>query len=223
MKIDQPRKGFRYNSDSLLLYDFALASRTKGEILDIGCGSGIVGLLLARDRGAKLVGLDVQEEMVHYAKKNAVHNGIDAEFVRADLAAFSHPGKFHLIVSNPPFYPSGGTRSEDGSKNIARYEEHLPFEVLLGGVNAHIHNRGSFIFCYDARALPRLMHELTVKKFFVARLRLVHPDRTKPARLLLVEAKKYRQGTMVVEPPLFMDDAAYLDALGKKAKTESVV
>lgn len=222
MKIYQPEKGFRYNSDSLLLYDFAMASRVRGEILDIGCGSGIVGLLLARDRGEKVVGVDLQEEMVSFARKNATHGGIDGEFFHADIAAFSYPKKFHLVVSNPPFYPSGGTQSENRSKNIARYEENLPFEVLLGSVNAHIHNRGSFIFCFDARALQRLMHELSVRKFHIARMRLVYPDRQKAARLVLIEAKKYRQGVMVVEPPLFMDDTAYLDALGKKAKTESV-
>ena len=222
MKIYQPEKGFRYNSDSLLLYDFALNSRVRGDILDIGCGSGIVGLLLARDLESGLVGVDLQDEMVAFARKNAGGVGIAAEFFHSDIAAFSYPKKFWLIVSNPPFYPSGGTQSEDRSKNIARYEENLPFEVLLGSVNAHIHNRGSFIFCFDARALQRLMHELALKKFHIARMRLVHPDKTKAARLVLIEAKKYRQGTMVVEPPLFMDDAVYLDALGKKAKTESV-
>lgn len=223
MKIYQPEKGFRYNSDSLLLYDFALESRIKGEILDIGCGSGVVGLLLARDLGEKLVGVDRQEEMVAFAKKNASRNRIDAEFFHADMARFSYPGKFRLIVSNPPFYPSGGTQSDDASKNIARYEENLPFDLLLGGVNAHIHNRGSFIFCFDARALQRLMHELTLKKFYISRMRLVHPNRDKPARLVLIEAKKYRQGVMQVEPPVYMDDAAYLEALGKKSKTESMI
>ncbi len=223
MKIYQPEEGFRYNSDSLLLYDFALGSRVRGKILDIGCGSGIVGLLLARDLECSLMGIDRQEAMIAYAKKNASHNRIKAEFFHGDAAAFSHPGKFDLVVSNPPFYPSGGTQSENVSKNIARYEENLPFEQLLASVNAHIHNRGSFIFCFDARALQRLMHELTLKKFHLVRMRLVHPDRTKPARLVLIEAKKYRQGTVVLEAPLFMDDAAYLDALGKKSKTESMV
>lgn len=223
MKIYQPKEGFRYNSDSLLLYDFALGCHGSGDILDIGCGSGIVGLLLARDLGASLVGIDRQEEMIACSKKNAAANRMDAEFVCTEASAFSRAKKFGLIVSNPPFYPSGGTQSENASKNIARYEENLPFELLVDKANAHIHNRGSFVFCFDARALQRLMHVLTEKKFYINRMRLVHPDPEKEARLVLIEAKKYHRGTVQILPPLFMSDTAYLEALGKKAKTVSMM
>jgi len=223
LKIYQPESGFRYNSDSLLLYDFALGGDIKGDILDIGCGSGIVGLLLARDLGAGLVGIDRQEEMISCSVKNAAENSLDARFECIGVSEFSMEKKFGLIVSNPPFYPSAGTQSENLSKNIARYEENLPFSLLAEKANAHIHNRGSFVFCFDARALQRLMHELRLKKFYVSRMRLVHPDKSKDARLVLIEANKYQKGTMQILPPLFTDDAAYLEDLKKKARTVSMV
>lgn len=223
MKIYQPKEGFRYNSDSLLLYDFALRCKARGDILDIGCGSGVVGLLLARDTGGSLTGIDKQDEMVRCSLKSAEENGVRAEFVCIEAADFRSDRKFRLIVSNPPFYPSEGTRSANLSKNIARYAEHLPFALLAEKANAHIHNRGSFIFCYDARALQLVLHELSLKKFFVSTLRLVHPSADKEARLVLVEANKYQKGTMRILPPLFADDEAYLEQVRLKAKTESMV
>jgi tRNA1(Val) A37 N6-methylase TrmN6 len=207
----------------LLLYDFALGGNLKGDILDIGCGSGVVGLLLARDTGAGLVGIDRQEEMVACSQKSAEANSVEAEFVCVDAADFCHDRKFGVVVSNPPFYPSCGTRSPNDSKNIARYDVYLPFDVLAQKANAQMHNRGSFIFCYDARTLQSVMHTLKERKFFISRLRFVHPDATKEARLMLVEANKYQKGTMQVMPPLLMDDAAYLESVRKKANTVSMV
>jgi len=223
LKIYQPQSGFRYNSDSLLLYDFALRSKSSGAILDIGCGSGIVGLLLARDLGRPLAGVDKQEEMILHAQKNAEENGIDARFFCMDIAELKSDERFGLIVSNPPFYPSEGTLSQDSSKAQARYAVHMPPEVLIERANAHLHNRGSFVFCYEARALQLLMSLLAAKKFQVVRIQLVHPEVGKEARLVLIEAKKYGGGSMTVLPPFFSDDTEALKRLGERAGTRSMV
>jgi len=223
LKIYQPKEGFRYNSDSLLLYDFALSCGVKGDILDIGCGSGVVGLLLARDLGSSLTGIDKQDEMVRCSLKSAELNGVEAEFICIEAAEFKSEKRFGLIVSNPPFYPSGGTRSANPSKDIARYAEHLPFDLLVEKANAHLHNRGSFVFCYDARAIQQVMTGLSEKKFYVSTLRFVHPSQDKEARLVLVEANKYQKGTPRILPPVLMDDEDYLQSVRDKAKTESII
>ncbi|MBT0606335.1 methyltransferase, partial [Campylobacter lari] len=46
LKLFQYSKGYRYNNDSLLLFDFLSKYNLKGNILDIGCGCGILGLLI---------------------------------------------------------------------------------------------------------------------------------------------------------------------------------
>jgi len=222
LKIFQPSDGFRYNSDSLLLYDFAAACLPQGDILDIGCGSGIVGLLLARDFKVNLFGIDKQSQMIECSIKNAAENSIDAEFVCMEIEQFKSDKKFAMVVSNPPFYPSLGTKSENESKNIARYEENMPFSLLAKKTNSHMHNRGSFVFCYNAGALQELMSELKESRFYVSRIQFVHPDIKKEARLVLIEAHKYKKGIMKILPPLFMDDEEYLRDLKNRAKTVSM-
>ena len=49
MVLYQPESGYCYNSDSLFLYDFVNKLNPKGDMLDVGAGCGIVGLLCARD------------------------------------------------------------------------------------------------------------------------------------------------------------------------------
>ncbi len=70
MRLKQPENGFRYNTDSILLYQFAASTPLRGRALDVGCGCGVVGLLLARDFGLSLTGVDLQEEMKPLTSQN---------------------------------------------------------------------------------------------------------------------------------------------------------
>ena len=58
--VYQNQDGFLFNSDSHFLYDFISKLNPKGQILDIGNGCGILGLLIARDFKVKLFGIDKQ-------------------------------------------------------------------------------------------------------------------------------------------------------------------
>ena len=49
MKIYQLKDGYRYNSDSVFLYNFIREFGVFGDVLDVGAGSGVVGFLLKRD------------------------------------------------------------------------------------------------------------------------------------------------------------------------------
>ena len=48
LELYQLENGYRYNSDTLFLYDF-IADKIRGESLAVGCGCGVLGLLVARD------------------------------------------------------------------------------------------------------------------------------------------------------------------------------
>ena len=72
-------------------------------ILDIGCGSGAGGLMLARQcQDAELVLNDINPLALRYSRINAGGLGIDATLARGDsLAAVQ--GEFDLIIANPPY------------------------------------------------------------------------------------------------------------------------
>lgn len=56
MLLSQLKDGYRYNSDSIFLYDFIKKRGFKGVVLDVGCGCGIVGALLKKIKKTSIYG-----------------------------------------------------------------------------------------------------------------------------------------------------------------------
>ena len=88
MKLFQLKDGYRYNSDSLFLWDFARKNcsfKASQSLLDVGCGCGILGLLLARDFNCALSCIDIQPQNCELAQINAGANDIKASIICADF------------------------------------------------------------------------------------------------------------------------------------------
>jgi 16S rRNA (guanine1207-N2)-methyltransferase len=75
----------------------------SGEVLDMGCGYGAIGLCLKRHSpGCRLTMTDINARAVALARANAAANGIDADVLQGDGFAAVPSRKFGLIVMNPP-------------------------------------------------------------------------------------------------------------------------
>lgn len=73
-------------------------------VLDMGCGTGLVGLLLAR-AGARVMATDISPAATDNAHRNAVRNGLDMAVLRMDQMTGFRPDAFDLVVITPPYYP----------------------------------------------------------------------------------------------------------------------
>jgi carbamoyltransferase len=117
-----------------------LTRRPFDMALDLGTGSGIHALLLAR-QGKKVVGVDSNPRAVNFARFNALLNGIEnVEFLEGDIYGPVGGERFEVIVSNPPFVPSpvkklsfrdGGTL---GDEVLSRIIAGLPAHLAEGGI-----------------------------------------------------------------------------------------
>jgi release factor glutamine methyltransferase len=120
--------------DSETLVEAALAALPAGDrpptILDLGTGSGalLVALLHAMP-AASGIGVDRSEGAARQARRNAAANGVGgrASFLVADWDA-ALLGRFDLVVSNPPYLPSGAIAGLD-----REVREHDPLLALDGG------------------------------------------------------------------------------------------
>jgi ribosomal protein L11 methyltransferase len=78
-----------------------LADRAPlGRVLDLGAGSGILGIAAARLGAQAVSAVDVDPEAIAAARHHARLNHVDLRLVRADLAAALRPGAFDLVVAN---------------------------------------------------------------------------------------------------------------------------
>ena len=112
-----------------LVYRIAESTKCGARILDIGTGSGVIAVTLARlVKDAKVVAVDISAAALEIAARNARRLGVDVEFVEADaLGDLSHLGEFDVIVSNPPYIPQSDI--VDMRRNVVDFEPHLALFV----------------------------------------------------------------------------------------------
>ena len=112
-----------------LVYRIAETAKRGARILDIGTGSGAIAISLAKlVKEAKVVAIDISQEALAIARKNAEQLGADVEFVEADaLGDLSRLGEFDIIVSNPPYIPQSDI--VDMRKNVVDFEPHTALFV----------------------------------------------------------------------------------------------
>lgn len=124
-----------------LLTEYVLHAAQKKQppvtILDLGTGSGVIAVSLAVNLPrANIIAIDIREDALEVARENAKNNGVlgRIEFHHGDLFAPLEPVDFHeyfdMIVSNPPYIPTG-----DIDDLMPEVREHEPVSALDGGAD----------------------------------------------------------------------------------------
>ncbi len=206
MFLYQPTSGYCYNSDSIFLYDFISSFKPKGKLLDVGCGVGIISLLLTRDFNIQTSIIDKQEKMLDYAKHNYALNKLEAQSHLGDFIEWTTDEKFDYIISNPPFYDSNVQQSENTHLNIARYAHHLPIGDFIAKVKKLLKPRGYFIFCYDAKQVDLLLHHLTSYGITVETMQFVHSKIDRESKLVMIAARMGSKSMTKILPPFVVFD-----------------
>ncbi|MDI6801116.1 MAG: tRNA1(Val) (adenine(37)-N6)-methyltransferase [Thermodesulfovibrionales bacterium] len=229
LQIYQNKDGYRFSVDALLLFSFINLPRVK-KIADLGAGSGIIGLLLAKKYpNAEITLIELQKNLAKLAEKNVVLNNLDdrVKTVTADIKNLSslphcsiiqahQHSAFDLVVSNPPFRkPKTGLISSKDEKAVARHEISLPLHNLIRAVAYLLRHHGRFCVIY----LPERLTEMAdvMKKYSLEpkRLRFVHSSIHSMAKIVLIEAVKGGKIGLKIERPLFIynEDNSYTDEM----------
>ncbi len=227
MLLYQPQEGYCYNSDSVFLYDFIDSFNPKGKVLDVGAGCGVVGLLVARDnKKVELEAVEKQEAFIHYATTNARVNKIEYKMHEGSFLELDEDVKYDYIISNPPFYHDGASRSEDEMLFNARYNVNLPIKDFFKKVSQLLKPQSHFIFCYDASQFGLICAELDKVNLRVVDVQFVHPKIDKKASLVMLHVKNGSKSLMKVWEPFISFDGTEFSQkaqnIYKKAKTQSI-
>jgi tRNA1Val (adenine37-N6)-methyltransferase len=217
VKVYQNRQGYRFSVDAVLLYAFVNMKYVR-HVADLGTGSGIIGLLLARKYpSARVTLVELQESLYRLVVENIQINGLEGR-VQAVLADIRHMReKFEqmscdLVVSNPPFRkPTTGRLSVGPERAIARHELALKFRDLAGAASHLLKVKGRFFMIYHPERLSEVFEMLRESRLEPKRIRFVHNNAGAESKIVLIEAVKEAKPGVKIERPLFIyhEDGSY--------------
>ncbi|NLV96633.1 MAG: methyltransferase [Desulfovibrionales bacterium] len=209
--LSQPKRGFRFAVDALLLASFA--AKDKGQrVLDLGTGCGVVGLTMALMHPHFFItGLDLDLSMLGHAQSNAVRLGLVARFglIRADVRHRGglKPESMDVVVCNPPYRElTTGRACLDQKKTQARFQKQGGLDDFIQASFFFLGNRKSSYFIYLAEAVDELLTSMRELSLQPKELLFVHPLADRIARLVLVRAVKNGAPGLRVLAPLIMHE-----------------
>ncbi|MBZ7986881.1 tRNA1(Val) (adenine(37)-N6)-methyltransferase [Campylobacter canadensis] len=204
MIIYQYKNGYRYNSDSLILYDFSKQYLKRGYGLDIGCGSGILALLLSQNNKIKMNAIDIQEQNTNLASFNFKNNNLNIQSFTSDINTFTNAQKYDFAICNPPFYTKEFAQNEH--INISRHHSYMRLDDLLKHCSRLLKPMGEFCFCYDAKKLDYVFSKISLSSFKCLALKLVFSKTNKDAYLALFYLKKSSKSDLKILKPFVCYD-----------------
>ena len=204
---------FRLGTDSVLLADFANTAPYRNGI-DLGCGSGILPLLLLwRSEKLRMTGLEILGSAADSAEENMLRNGLSERcgIVRGDIRdcrSIFRSGQFDLVISNPPYFPTGsGKLPQDASKAAARGELSCTLDDICAAAAYLCRTGGSFCLVHRTERMAELMMKLSSAGLEPKRLRLVAHTASSAPSLVLLEARRGAKPGLTVLPTLVIRSA----------------
>lgn len=146
--VNQDRCAMKVGTDGVLLGAWTPVNHNPFSVLDIGAGTGIIALMLAqRTHADQIDALEIDEDAYEQAVGNfenspwsnrlfCFHAGLD-EFIDEP------EDEYDLIVSNPPFY-SEDYKTENEQRDLARFQDAMPFEELVEAADLLLSENGIF-------------------------------------------------------------------------------
>lgn len=203
---------FRLGTDSILLADFAVKPGAARGV-DLGCGSGILALLLLeKTPRLHMTGLELQETALAVARENIAQNALDKRFTPVcgdwrQVRDRFRSGSFDLAVCNPPYFAAGsGALPPDPARAAARAETDGGLSELVQAAAWLLHTGGSLFLCYRPERLSELFVCLSGHGLEPKRLRLVCHRADSAPSLALVEARRGGRIGLRVEKSLVLFD-----------------
>jgi tRNA1(Val) A37 N6-methylase TrmN6 len=206
VKLIQPRGGYRVSMDTVMLA--ASVPACVGErVMEGGVGSGGAALCLARRvPGVQVHGIDIQEDMLAYARRNIAFNGLeDRVFVApgdiTDLGAYREASFDHVMV-NPPYLADGkGIRPPDESKGLAHMDKSAGIRDWLRFCIHLVRNRGTVSVIYRADRVDEVIAHLH-RRVGELKIMPLWPRYGSPAKRVIIQGRKGVHGTASILPGL---------------------
>ena len=224
LKLIQDKSGFCFGVDSVLLSDFAKTIKKNSIVVDVGTGTGIIGLLLCKKTELKKIyGIEIQEEVAQMAKRSVELNNLQDKFEIInsdinDIFEILEPNTIDCVVTNPPYKKvDTGVKNEAEKQMISRHEVKCTLEDIIEKSAKLLRDRGEFYMVHRAERLVDIMCVLRKYRLEPKNIRFVHSKKNEKPNLILVKAVKYANEFLKIDKPLVIydDDGNYTEEINR--------
>ena len=161
----------------------------KLDILDLGTGSGAISIVLGRELNSIVTGVDISEDALNVAKKNAIENKVSINFIKSNMLD-SVEGKYDIVVSNPPYIDI----DEKIMDSVKKYEPHLAlyakdnglyfYKNILSNIKPYLKER--FIIAFEMGWWQGTLIEKIAQEYFENSNILIEKDLTNRDRYIFI-------------------------------------
>ena len=201
--VQQDKCAMKIGTDSVLLGAWCPVDNNPFSVLDIGAGTGILSLMLAQRSNAEQIdALEIDEEAYEQCVENfetapwsdrlfCFHAGLD-EFVDEP------EDEYDIIISNPPFY-SEDYKSNDSQRDLARFQDALPFEDLIEAADLLLSENGIFAVIIPYKEEERFIDLCAEVELFPVKVTRVKGSHTTPIVRSLLAFKRYELSVLTAD------------------------
>jgi len=211
LKIIQNKKFFCFGIDSVLLSEFARDIRKNSFVVDMGTGNGILPILLSeKTQARKIVGIEVQEELVELANRNVRLNHLEnkIEIMHCNIKEaekYIQRDSVDAIVTNPPYKKvNTGIQNENKNKLIARHEIEATLEDFIKMSYSMLKDRGTFYMVHRTERLTDIFYYLRKNKMEPKEVRFIQDSVYMPPQLVLIKAVKNAHAFLKVKETIYI-------------------
>lgn len=224
LKIIQNKNGFCFGIDSILLSDFAKEIKKDSKVIDLGTGTGIIGILLcAKTEISQMVGVEIQEEVYEMAKRSIALNKMEEKFtlINSNIKQLEEKlpmGIFDAVVTNPPYKKNNtGIQNENEKKLISRHETTANLEDFIKISSKLLKDKKDFYMVHRPDRLVDIIELLRKYKLEPKKLQFIYPKPSKEPNMLLIKATKNAKPFLKIEKPLYVykENGEYTDEILK--------
>ncbi len=210
LEIIQNSELYRFTSDSVIFANYIDVNK-GAKVLDLGCGSGIIGTIIASKTSADtVVGIDIQDCLIDMARRSAEHNGLadKLKIIKLDIVgAYEQLGTFDIVVTNPPYEKlNAGEGSASEHINICRREVLLTFDNIAETASRCLNSKGRFYMIHRANRLAECIITMAKNNLITKRVTLLIPKVGKVADTVIITAKKDAKQGMTMDTIIVNND-----------------
>lgn len=210
-KIFQDTDCFSFSLDSIMLANFATIRLKDKKIVDLGCGNGVIPLIMSLRCNKKIIGVELQSKVADMAKRSVDYNGLNdvIEIINTNMKDYVSDETFEsfdLITCNPPYFKVNDKNffNDNIEKVIARHEVEITLSELMVIVKKLLKNNGNFAIVHRTDRLMEILSEFRKNNIEPKRVRFVHEKRNKESTLVLIEGQKNGKVGLKVENPFIL-------------------